>query len=65
MALMEEAKRRFDEIVQMHFPFEATAETYPDREAYLDLDSGKRFTYKEFDAVMNKLANAFKADKAG
>jgi len=62
MALMEEAKRRFDELVQMHFPFEATAETYPNREAYVDLESGKRFTYKELDDTMNKLANAFKAD---
>jgi len=62
MALIEEAKRRFDELVQMHFPFEVIAETYPNREAYVDVDSSRRFTYKELDAAMNKLANAFKAD---
>jgi len=62
MAFMKEAKQRFDELVQMHFPFEATAETYPDREAYVDLSSNRRFTYKELDNAINKLANAFKAD---
>ena len=46
MALIEEAKRRFDELVQMHFPFEVIAETYPNREAYVDVDSSRRFTYK-------------------
>ena len=62
MAFMKEAKQRFDELVQMHFPFEATAETYPDCVAYVDLDKDKRFTYKELDTEMNRLAHAFKAD---
>ncbi|MFD1020818.1 fatty acid--CoA ligase [Thalassobacillus hwangdonensis] len=41
--------------------FEQTVAKYPDKEGLVDLRLGKRWTFREWDEEVNRLANAFRA----
>ncbi|MGA9174439.1 MAG: AMP-binding protein, partial [Thermoactinomyces sp.] len=41
--------------------FEQTVEKFPEKEALYDVKKGRRFTYRQWDREVNRLANAFLA----
>ena len=65
MAVLEDQKKQFEALVLMHVPFVFRVETRPNKEAYSDLTSKKKYTYLELNRQINKLSHALKNEGVG